>query len=82
MLGLMENQYREDAPMPQLTVENWPDLGRDIHINKVVNGIVVLVGCKHFVFTDIETMLDELRKYLCNPRKTEKEYMERYKTQE
>ena len=36
-------------------------------IEKCVNGYIVSVGCKTFVFSDLSVMLLELRDYLLNP---------------
>ena len=36
----------------------------EVAIKQVENGLVVRVGCKHFVFEDVDKMVVELRAYL------------------
>ena len=49
---------------------------RPLTIRPVVNGWVVSVGCQDAVFTNIEHMLGELRRYILNPDLIEKEYLD------
>lgn len=46
-----------------------------VKIKAVLNGWVVRVGCQKVVFTDLNTLLEELGNYLENPDKTMEEYM-------
>ena len=46
----------------------------DVTIKPALNGYVVRVGCQRLVFTDIETVLTELRTYLQKPEETEENY--------
>jgi len=49
----------------------------DINIKSVLNGWIVKVGCQTLVFTDAGHMATQLKLYLDNPKKMEKEYMEK-----
>lgn len=49
-----------------------------ITIQNAVNGYVVNVGCKMFVISSKDELLDALDKYLTNPEETEKRYREEY----
>ena len=48
---------------------------RDITISPVVNGFLVTVGCQRVVFTSLDDLIGELRRYVENPAKVEKEYL-------
>ena len=50
---------------------------RSILIDTVLNGFLVTIGCKTVVFETKEKMLSELERYLSNPDKVEREYLER-----
>ena len=47
---------------------------REIHIKPVLNGFIVTVGCTPVLFTDIDTLCKELKRYQLNPAEVEKEY--------
>ncbi len=47
----------------------------EVRITSVLNGFVCKIGCQTVVFNSIETMLDELGKYLVNPSEMEKRYV-------
>lgn len=49
-----------------------------INISHAVNGIIVNVGCKTFVFTDISKGFKEMERYYRNPRKVEAEYRKNF----
>ena len=51
----------------------------DIKIVKAVNGCIVTVGCKTFVFSDIHKAMVEIGEYLTYPVSTIKRYKEKYK---
>jgi hypothetical protein len=53
---------------------------RDIHITKVTNGIVVIVGCASFVFNneDLAYAFQRMREYVENPDAVERDVMEKY----
>ncbi len=51
----------------------------DVNIRKVVNGCIVTVGCKTFVFNDTDKAVKEIGAYLENPVATIKRYKEEYK---
>lgn len=48
---------------------------RDVTIKRVLNGYVVNVGCKTLVFTNIEHVCGELRRYSEKPKEIEIEYL-------
>lgn len=50
-----------------------------IEIGGVLNGWIVKVGCQTVVFSDMQYMLEEIERYIENPKATEKEYMENAK---
>ncbi len=45
---------------------------RNVTIQMVSNGYIVAVGCKTFVYTDIETLIVDLRAYSTDPAGFEK----------
>ena len=47
---------------------------REIHIKPVLNGFIVTVGCGVVVFTSIDALCEELRRYHSAPEQVEKEY--------
>jgi hypothetical protein len=49
---------------------------RGITISPCLNGFVCTIGCQTAVFESCDSLLSALEKYLNNPDKTEKEYME------
>ncbi len=49
---------------------------KEIHIQPVLNGFIVKVGCTKVVFTDIISLTAELQRYHRNPEQVEKEYLE------
>lgn len=51
----------------------------DVSIKKVVNGCIVAVGCKTFVFNDTDKACQEISAYLKDPVATIKRYKEEYK---
>jgi hypothetical protein len=51
---------------------------REIRIQPVLNGYTVDVGCKRVVFETAGKLLEELDRYLLNPRAVEHEYLEKY----
>lgn len=51
----------------------------DVNIKKVVNGCIVTVGCKTFVFNDADKACLEIGEYLKDPVATIKRYREVYK---
>ena len=50
----------------------------DITIKKVANGLIITVGCRTFVSTDIPKVMREIEKYLNDPGSTTEEYMKKY----
>lgn len=48
---------------------------RDIHINAVLNGFEVHVGCVTLVFNDIDEMCEELKLYLKFPDERERVFL-------
>lgn len=50
----------------------------DVIIKRAENGMIVKAGCMTFVFEDLDHGLNEVAKYVRNPSKIEKEYMEKY----
>jgi hypothetical protein len=54
-----------------------PTAPRPIMINAILNGFEVTVGCATLAFTTREELFKELRRYLANPVKVEKEYMKK-----
>lgn len=46
----------------------------DIHINPVLNGFVVHVGCQSVVVSSIDDLQKEIGRYYRNPAAVEKEY--------
>ena len=46
----------------------------NIQIEPVLNGFVVRVGCQTVVFETTDKLLDELRRYMADPQRVEKEY--------
>ena len=50
---------------------------RQITIEPVLNGWLLRVGCQQVVFTDKQTMLNELSNYYDKPEETEKRFIER-----
>ncbi len=48
---------------------------RSITINPVLNGYICQVGCQTVVFTSRQVLLQELGRYLENPRLVEEEYL-------
>jgi len=50
----------------------------DINISKVVNGVIVKVGCRTFVFNSIDLAMDEIKGYILDPKVVEEEYKEVY----
>ena len=46
----------------------------NIQIEPVLNGYVVRVGCQTVVFETTDKLLDELRRYMADPQRVEKEY--------
>ena len=50
----------------------------EIRIEPAVNGVIVKVGCKTFVFNDKEQMCVELLAYLRDPIGREKRWRENY----
>ena len=51
---------------------------REITIVKVLNGLVVRVGCQTLVFNTNEEFLQELKAYLDNPAETEQRFLTKY----
>ena len=51
---------------------------REVKINKVMNGFVVVVGCQILVFQEKDELLRELGRYLADPEAVEKEYLVRF----
>ena len=49
-----------------------------VNIQKAVNGYIVNVGCKTFVFTEVDGMIADLSGYLEDPQKMVQEYCSRY----
>jgi hypothetical protein len=49
---------------------------RDIRIEEVSNGFFVRVGCKTFVFTDVDMLLYYLSAYIRDPQMVEQVYNE------
>ncbi len=47
---------------------------KTVTIKPVLNGWIVKVGCQTVVFEKLNTMLDELRRYIEYPEETEKRY--------
>lgn len=47
---------------------------KGILINPVLNGFIVKVGCTEVVFTDIDVLCFELKRYYKNPGAVEAEY--------
>lgn len=59
---------------PQVDDPNEP---KTITICRQLNGFVVVVGCRNVVFESQEKMLKEIGRYLDDPQKVEKEYLEK-----
>ena len=49
---------------------------KEIHIQPVLNGFIVEIGCLKVVFTSIDTLCSELKNYYANPVEVEKWYRE------
>lgn len=49
---------------------------KEVKINAALNGFIVDVGCKKMVYTDISSVLRDLREYLGDWDKKEKEICE------
>jgi hypothetical protein len=47
---------------------------KEIHIQPVMNGFIVKVGCTKVVFTDIDGLCRDLKRYHLNPESVEAEY--------
>jgi len=43
-----------------------------IHINPILNGFIVNVGCQKLAYTSIDKLLFDLNQYLRKPEETEK----------
>lgn len=61
------------------TAEDRPILAREVnwyHVNivKVENGIIITVGCKRFVFDDINKAFELLKSYYDNPAEMESKF--------
>jgi hypothetical protein len=50
---------------------------KEIRIRPVLNGFIVTVGCSEVVFTDVDFMFFELKRYQKDPQQVEKEYQEK-----
>jgi uncharacterized protein with von Willebrand factor type A (vWA) domain len=50
---------------------------REIKIRGIFNGWIVTVGCKELGFNNLSTMLSEIKRYIDDPVKVEKEYLEK-----
>lgn len=50
---------------------------REIIIKPVLNGYVCDVGCQRVVFTDKQTMLNQLSEYYDKPEEVEQRYIQR-----
>ncbi len=48
---------------------------KEIHIQPVLNGFIVKIGCTKIVFTDTHKMCMELKRYQAAPEQIEKEYL-------
>ena len=48
----------------------------NVSIRPVLNGWIVKVGCQKVVFTTMDTMLENLERYLTDPVATEKQFRE------
>lgn len=61
-------------------VQNTPTIAisrpQAVTIISCLNGYAVHVGCQSVVFETREKMLSEIERYLKNPSKVEKEYLE------
>lgn len=55
---------------------------QEIRIKPAVNGWIIGIGCSTFVAVDKEHMLDEIGRYIDNPKDVEKEYMENAKNKD
>ena len=49
---------------------------KEVKINAALNGFIIDVGCKKMVYTDISSLLKDLREYLKDWDKKEKEIYE------
>ena len=49
---------------------------REIKVKPVLNGYVVSVGCQEIVFTNLDVLCDEMKRYYSNPQNTENDYLE------
>lgn len=52
--------------------------GVEIRINRVANGWIVTAGCQTLVFTNPQHFSDELRKWIYDPDRVEKEYADKF----
>lgn len=52
---------------------------REVTIRKVLNGLVITVGCQTLVFNSTDQFLGALRGYIADPEQTEKQWLEAYK---
>lgn len=48
---------------------------RTLKIQPVLNGWVVHVGCQSVLFTELERMASEIRRYYLNPSEVEADYL-------
>ena len=48
---------------------------RTIKINAVLNGFVVDVGCQKLVYTSVDSLLQDLKDYLTNPKEVEARFI-------
>lgn len=49
--------------------------GHNLNVQKAVNGFVVSVGCKTFVFASLDDLLEAMRLHYENPGKAYKKYV-------
>lgn len=50
----------------------------DIHIQKVVNGVIISIGCQRYVSTDIPLAMKEIQLYLEDPQGQTERWQKRY----
>jgi len=77
----MTNEYtqQQERYAPSYAPQNVQLAGTRFHsvtIQKVVNGFIVTVGCKVFVFESFDSMLMAVKEYFENPEKAEKKYVD------